>query len=37
MVEYLYEAIINGTPKKIKDEETLLLMEILEEGIKDLK
>ena len=33
----LYEAIINGTPKKIKDEETLLLMEILEEGIKDLK
>ncbi len=33
----LYEAIVNRAPKKIKDEETLLLMEILEKGIKDLK
>lgn len=33
----LYEAIVNGAPKKIKDEETLLLIEILEEGIKGLK
>ena len=35
--DYLYEAIVNRAPKKIKDEETLLLMEILEKGIKDLK
>ena len=33
----LYEAIINGKEKTITDEQTLLVMEILEEGIKRLK
>ena len=33
----LYEAIINNKDKKIKDEETLLQLEILEKGIKNLK
>ena len=33
----LYEAIINNKDKKIKDEETLLQLEILEEGIRSLK
>ncbi|WP_286903931.1 oxidoreductase [Clostridium sp. UBA1652] len=33
----LYEAIINGKEKTITDEQTLLQMEILETGVKDLK
>ena len=33
----LYEAIINNKSKTIKDEETLLQLKILEEGIKNLK
>ena len=33
----LYEAIINGKDKTIKDEETLLQMKILETGVRDLK
>lgn len=33
----VYEAIVNHKEKFIKDEETILQMEILEEGIKDLK
>ncbi len=33
----LYEAIINGKDKTITDEQTLLQMEILETGIKNLK
>lgn len=33
----LYNTIVNGKPKRIRDEETLLLMEILEQGIKNLK
>jgi predicted dehydrogenase len=33
----LYEAIINGKDKTITDEQTLLQMEILETGVKDLK
>ncbi|MDO4536507.1 MAG: oxidoreductase [Clostridium perfringens] len=33
----LYETIIHGKDKIITEEETLLQMEILEEGIKDLK
>ncbi|OCA83152.1 NAD(P)-dependent oxidoreductase [Bacillus sp. FJAT-27225] len=33
----LYEAIINGKEKTITDEQTLLQMEILETGIKNLK
>ena len=33
----LYETIINGKEKLVKDEETLLQISILEEGIKDLK
>ena len=33
----LYEAIINNKDKKIKDEETLLQLKILEEGIKSLE
>ena len=32
----LYEAIINGKSKTITDEQTLLQMEILETGVKDL-
>ena len=32
----LYEAIINGKEKNIKDEETLLQMKILEIGVKSL-
>lgn len=32
----LYEAIINGKEKTITDEQTLLQMEILENGVKDL-
>lgn len=32
----LYEAIINGQPKTVKDEETLLQLEILETGIKEI-
>jgi len=30
----MYEAIVNGKPKIVKDEETLRLMEILENGAK---
>lgn len=33
----LYEAIINGKNKTITDEQTLLQMEILEAGIRDMK
>ena len=33
----LYNAIINGKEKTITDEQTLLQMEMLEQGIKDLK
>ncbi|EKQ54446.1 MULTISPECIES: oxidoreductase [unclassified Clostridium] len=33
----LYEAIVNGGDKTITDEQTLLQMEILEEGVKNLK
>lgn len=33
----LYEAIINGKSKTISDEQTILQMEMLEIGIKDLK
>ena len=33
----LYEVIINNKEKTIKDYETLLQLEILEEGIKNLK
>ena len=33
----LYEAIINNKDKKIKDEETLLQLQILEKGIRSLK
>ncbi len=35
--EALYESIIHGKDKLITDEQTLLQMEILEEGIKNLK
>lgn len=35
--EGLYEAIINGKPKTVKDEETLLQIQILETGIKQIK
>ena len=31
--EGIYESIVNGAPKIVKDEETLKQMEILEEGI----
>jgi predicted dehydrogenase len=33
----LYEAIINGKDKTITDEQTLLQMEILETGVRDLR
>lgn len=33
----LYEAVINGKDKTITDEQTVLQMEMLETGIKDLK
>lgn len=33
----LYEAIVNGKAKTITDEQTLLQMEILETGVRDLK
>lgn len=33
----LYEAIINGKPKKVTDEETLLQMQILEKGVEGCK
>lgn len=33
----LYEAIINGKPKQVTDEETLLQMEILEKGVEACK
>lgn len=33
----LYEAIVNGKNKTITDEQTLLQMEILEAGVKDMK
>ncbi|MFP7471274.1 Gfo/Idh/MocA family oxidoreductase [Niallia taxi] len=33
----IYNAIINGADKQIKDEQTLLAMEILEQGIKQCK
>lgn len=32
----LYETLVNGAPKLVKDEETLWQLEMLEEGIKDL-
>ncbi|SET16540.1 Predicted dehydrogenase [Salinibacillus kushneri] len=33
----LYEAIVNGKDKTITDEQTILLIEMLETGVKDLK
>lgn len=33
----LYEAIVNGKEKQVKDEETLLQMRILEDGVKGCK
>ena len=33
----LYEAIINGQPKTVKDEETILQLEMLEKGIQQVK
>jgi hypothetical protein len=33
----LYEAIINGKEKTITDEQTVLQMEMLETGVRDLK
>ncbi len=33
----IYETLINGAEKIIKDEETLLQMNILEEGIKEIQ
>ncbi len=33
----LYEAVVNGKEKTIKDEETLLQLEMLENGVKHLK
>lgn len=35
--EGLYESLVNGAEKVVKDEETIRLMEILEEGISDLE
>ncbi|MCD5028590.1 Gfo/Idh/MocA family oxidoreductase [Enterococcus asini] len=35
--EGIYESIINGAPKIVKDEETLKQMEILEEGIRQMR
>ncbi len=35
--EGIYETLINGAEKIIKDEETLLQMNILEEGIKEIQ
>ncbi|MEQ2467418.1 Gfo/Idh/MocA family oxidoreductase [Niallia hominis] len=35
--DQLYEVIINGADKQVKDEETLLQMHILEEGMKECK
>lgn len=35
--DQLYEVIINRADKQVKDEETLLQMRILEEGIKECK
>lgn len=32
----LYEAIINGKPKTVKDEETILQIEMLEKGIQEM-
>jgi len=33
----LYDAIINGQPKTVKDEETILQLEMLEKGIQQVK
>ena len=33
----LYETIMNGKPKLVKDSETLLQLEILEKGIQGLQ
>lgn len=33
----LYEALINGQPKTVKDEETILQIEMLEKGIQEMK
>ncbi|WP_368259489.1 Gfo/Idh/MocA family oxidoreductase, partial [Enterococcus sp. 2201sp1_2201st1_C11_2201SCRN_220225] len=35
--EGIYESIVNGAPKIVKDEETLKQMEILEEGIRQMR
>ena len=35
--EGLYEAIINGKEKTVKDEETLLQIKMLETGIKKMQ
>lgn len=34
LYDAMYDSIVNGAPKLVKDETTLKLMEILEEGIK---
>ena len=36
LYEGVYQSIVHGAPKVVKDEETILLMEILEEGIKGI-
>ena len=33
----IYETLVNGAEKVIKDEETILQMKILEEGIKGIQ
>ncbi len=35
--EGVYETLINGAEKVVKDEETLLQMNILETGIKEIQ
>lgn len=35
--EGIYETLVNGAEKVIKDEETILQMKILEEGIKSIQ
>ena len=36
LYEGVYQSIVHGAPKVVKDEETILLMEILGNGIKGL-
>lgn len=37
MYEGIYETLINGAEKIVKDEETLLQMKILETGIQQIE